>query len=72
MIYKVYYQESKNEVPVREKTKSMYFETNNERTVRQMLKDQKINIEYIQLLEGEYLEYEKQSEHFKLQENVSL
>jgi len=72
MIYKVYYQDSKLEMPVREKTNSMYFEAENERAVRKMLKDQQINIEYVQLLEGAYLEYEKQSEHFKLQENLSI
>jgi len=72
MIYKVYYQDSKLEMPVREKTNLMYFEAENERAVRKMLKDQQINIEYVQLLEGAYLEYEKQSEHFKLQENLSI
>lgn len=71
MIYKVYYQDSKSEMPVREKTKSMYMEADNDRAVRKLLKDQQINIEFIQLLEGAYLEYEKESEHFKLQENVS-
>jgi len=72
MIFKVYYQDSKNEIPVREKTKSMYMEADNERAVRKLLKGQQINIEFVQLLEGSYLDYEKQSEHFKLQENVPL
>jgi len=72
MMYKVYYQDSKSEMPVREKTKSMYMEADNERAVRQLLKGKEINIEFVQLLEGSYLEYEKQSEHFKLQENEQL
>jgi len=72
MMYKVYYQDSKTEMPVREKTKSMYMEADNERAVRQLLKGKEINIEFVQLLEGSYLEYEKQSEHFKLQENEQL
>ncbi|MCR2820875.1 DNA-dependent RNA polymerase subunit epsilon [Lederbergia panacisoli] len=72
MIFKVYYQDNKNEMLVREKTKSMYMEADNERAVRDLLKNQLINIEFVQLLEGSYLDYEKQSEHFKLQENVPL
>ena len=70
MIYKVYYQEESNEMPVREKTKTLYLEANSERAVRKTLKDRPINIELVQLLEGSYLEYEKQSENFKLQETV--
>lgn len=72
MIYKVYYQHSNSEMPVRENTKSLYLEAENEREVRQKLKNQPINIELVQLLEGAYLEYEKASEHFKIQENPSL
>ncbi|MBE6183646.1 DNA-dependent RNA polymerase subunit epsilon [Heyndrickxia ginsengihumi] len=68
MIYKVYYQDSLYEVPVRENTKAFYIEAESEREVRQKLKNRAINIEYIQLLEGKYLEYEKQQENFKLVE----
>ncbi|WP_062105265.1 DNA-dependent RNA polymerase subunit epsilon [Bacillus niameyensis] len=68
MIFKIYYQENKDETPVRENTKSVYMEAESERDVRQKLKNQSFNIEFIQPLEGPYLEYEKQSEHFKLQE----
>ncbi|AEH53020.1 DNA-directed RNA polymerase subunit epsilon [Weizmannia coagulans] len=68
MIYKVYYQENPEEIPVRENTKTFYIEAGSEREVRQKLKDRRINIEYIQLLEGKYLEYEKQQENFKLTE----
>lgn len=68
MIFKIYYQNNKEDMPVRENTKSMYMEANSVREVRQKLKNHKINIEFIQPLEGPYLEYEKQSTHFKLQE----
>lgn len=67
MIYKVYYQDTPDEVPVRENTKSLYLEANSEREVRELLKDRNILIEYIQLLEGNYLEYEKNSQNFRLE-----
>ncbi|CAM4046496.1 DNA-dependent RNA polymerase subunit epsilon [Lederbergia lenta] len=68
MIFKVYYQEIETEIPVRENTKTFYIDAENERAVRHILKDRPINIEYVQLLEGAYLEYEKKSEDFSLQE----
>lgn len=68
MIYKVYYQEDMLQVPVRENTKSMYIKADSVRSVRQMLKDRNVNIEYIQLLEGEHLEYEQSSPHFELEQ----
>ncbi|BDH60984.1 DNA-dependent RNA polymerase auxiliary subunit epsilon family protein [Lysinibacillus sp. PLM2] len=67
MIYKVYYQQNAHEVPVRENTNSLYLEASSEREVRQYLKDRNYNIEYIQLLEGNYLEYEKNSPNFRLE-----
>lgn len=69
MIYKVYYQENMKEIPVRENTKALYLEASSEREVRQKLKDRNYNIELIQLLEGNYLEYEKNSPNFVL-ENI--
>lgn len=68
MIFKVYYQESKNEVPVRENTKTVYLEAASEREVRQSLKNRQINIEFVQQLEGQYLEYEKNHKNFELLE----
>ncbi|QUW21742.1 DNA-dependent RNA polymerase auxiliary subunit epsilon family protein [Sporosarcina sp. Marseille-Q4063] len=68
MIYKIYYQENVLEVPVRENTKSMYIEADSEKTVREILKGRNFNIEYIQLLEGEHLEFEKASPHFELEQ----
>lgn len=68
MIFKVFYQENPDEVPVREKTKTLYIEAESERDVRQKLKNRTINIEYIQPLEGAHLEYEKQSPNFNVLE----
>jgi DNA-dependent RNA polymerase auxiliary subunit epsilon len=69
MIFKVLYQDLPGEVPIRERTKTMYVDAENEREVRKKLADRDINIEYIQPLEGLHLEYEQRSEHFKV-ENV--
>jgi DNA-dependent RNA polymerase auxiliary subunit epsilon len=66
MIFKVFYQESKAEVPVRECTKSLYMEADSERDVRLKLKDQFYNIEFIQKLEGSFLDYEKNNSSFEL------
>lgn len=68
MIYKVYYQENVLEVPVRENTKSMFIEADSEREVRQLLKDRDYNIEYVQLLDEQHLEYEQASTHFELEQ----
>ena len=67
MIYKVYYQENMNEIPVRENTKSLYVEASSEREVSEYLKDRNYNIELVQLLEGAYLEYEQNSPNFRLE-----
>lgn len=71
MIFKVLYQELQGEIPVRERTKSIYVEAESVREVRNKLADNgyNINIEFIQPLDPAHLEYEKQSEHFEL-ENV--
>ncbi|MBQ0139720.1 MAG: DNA-dependent RNA polymerase auxiliary subunit epsilon family protein [Kurthia sp.] len=68
MIYKVYYQESMLEVPVRENTKSLYLEATDVREVREKLANRGYNIELVQLLEGNYLEYEQKSEHYHLEQ----
>ncbi|WP_066192767.1 MULTISPECIES: DNA-dependent RNA polymerase subunit epsilon [Gracilibacillus] len=67
MIFKVLYQENAAEIPVREHTKSKYIEAESERKVREILKDQQINIEFIQRLEGAHLAYEQQSPHFQVE-----
>ncbi|CAN2252023.1 MULTISPECIES: RNA polymerase subunit omega 1 [Bacillus] len=68
MIYKVFYQEKADEVPVREKTDSLYIEGVSERDVRTKLKEKKLNIEFITPVNGAFLEYEQQSENFKVLE----
>ncbi|KXH79843.1 DNA-dependent RNA polymerase subunit epsilon [Sporosarcina sp. HYO08] len=67
MIYKIYYQENMHQIPVRENTKSMYVEADSERAVRKKLKSRGYNIEFIQLIEGEHLEYEQADPHFEIE-----
>ncbi|SDC68474.1 DNA-dependent RNA polymerase auxiliary subunit epsilon [Terribacillus halophilus] len=68
MVFKVYYQENPSEIPVRERTESLYMEAENVRQVRKTLADRAINIEFIQPLDEAHLEYEKQSENFNLEQ----
>ncbi|MBU8877646.1 DNA-dependent RNA polymerase auxiliary subunit epsilon family protein [Bacillus sp. FJAT-29790] len=68
MIFKVYYQETIKQVPVREKTKAIYVEGESERDVRTKLADRPYNIEFVTALEGPFLAYEKQNEDFKVLE----
>jgi len=70
MIFKVYYQEVLLEAPVREKTKTVYVEAECEREVRAKLLPFNYNIELVQALTGAHLEFEKQSENFKVLELV--
>ncbi|MFD1018003.1 DNA-dependent RNA polymerase subunit epsilon [Thalassobacillus hwangdonensis] len=67
MIFKVLYQELPREVPVRERTKALYVEAETERKVREKLSDRGINIEYIQVMDEEHLNYEQQSENFEVE-----
>ena len=69
MIFKVLYQELKDEIPVRERIKAFYVEADTVREVRKKINDRNINIEYIHALDEAHLAYEKQSENFTL-ENV--
>ncbi|MCM3321881.1 DNA-dependent RNA polymerase subunit epsilon [Cytobacillus kochii] len=68
MLFKVYYQESAKEVPVREHTKTVYVEGKNERDVRTKLKTRSINIEFVTAVEGDYLAYEQDHQDFKVLE----
>lgn len=68
MIFKVYYQESKVEVPVREKTQTFFIEAESVRDVYSKIAERGFNIEYIQPVKGAYLEYEQQSEDYKVLE----
>lgn len=67
MIFKVYYQENRLEVPVRENTKSLFVEASSEREVRHHLKDRNYNIELVQLMEGSHLEYEQAGQDYEVE-----
>lgn len=69
MIYKVYYQEDKKLSPQRETTKSLYIESDSDVTARRIIDENTdYNIELIQPLEGNHLDYEKENADFKLVE----
>lgn len=68
MIFKVYYQESINEVPVRENTKTLYIEGDSVRDVRSRIADRGYNVESVQEVKGTYLNYERQNEDYKVLE----
>ncbi|CAM3962549.1 DNA-dependent RNA polymerase subunit epsilon [Alkalicoccus chagannorensis] len=59
MIFKVYYQDTLGEVPVRERTNAMYVEAETEEEVRKGLKNRDYNIEYVTPLSDDALSYEK-------------
>ncbi|PLR75843.1 hypothetical protein CU633_18940 [Bacillus sp. V3-13] len=68
MIFKVYYQENIKQVPVREKTKTVFVDADSERDVRRKLADKSYNIEIVVPVSGSYLEYEQQNEDYKVLE----
>ncbi|MGK9045138.1 DNA-dependent RNA polymerase subunit epsilon [Mammaliicoccus vitulinus] len=68
-VFKVFFQEDRSEVIVRESTQTKYFEGQTEEEIRKYLTDRNYNIEFVQKLEGAHLDYEKQSDHFKV-ENI--
>ncbi|MDN6630710.1 MAG: RNA polymerase epsilon subunit, partial [Staphylococcus equorum] len=51
-----------------EHTQTIYVEGQTEEQVRRYLKDRNFNIEFITKLEGAHLEYEKQSDHFNVEQ----
>lgn len=62
MIFKVNYQESKTDAPLRENTKSLYIEAESISDVRSKLtKNTPYNIEFIQELSEAHLEYEQET-----------
>ncbi|GAA0494514.1 DNA-dependent RNA polymerase subunit epsilon [Salinibacillus aidingensis] len=67
MIYKVLYQESPEEVPIRERTQAMYVEAESEREIRKKLSDRNVHIEHIIQLSEKHLEYEQGSENFEVE-----
>lgn len=75
MIYKVFYQETKERNPRREQTKSLYLDIDAENELagrilaRQIIENNTAyNIEYIELLSKKALEYEKETGVFEVTE----
>ncbi|HAT54939.1 MAG TPA: hypothetical protein DCW31_06845 [Lactobacillus sp.] len=69
MIFKVYYQESKIRNPKREDTKSLYLEADNEAEAMSAVEaNTEYNVEYLEPLEGNALEYEQKGVNYKLTE----
>lgn len=68
MIFKVYYQESNKEVPVRENTKTLFIEGESVRDVRSKIADRGFNVEFVQEVTGAHLNYELQNEDYKVLE----
>ena len=66
-IYKVFYQENKFEIPVRENTQVKYIEAKDKPSVIKYLEEKEYNVEHIQELSGNYLEVEKESADYKLE-----
>ncbi|AXF55527.1 DNA-dependent RNA polymerase subunit epsilon [Salicibibacter kimchii] len=67
MIFKVLYQPNYDEMPVREKTETLFIEAETEQDVRKKLAEDHLNIEYVQRLSDAHLEYEQKSEDFKVE-----
>ena len=75
MIYKVFYQETKDRSPRRENTRSLYLEIEGDNELKGRIKARKLveentdyNIEFIELLSDKHLEYEKESGTFQVTE----
>lgn len=69
MIYKVFYQDTKIRNPKREQTHSLYIEADDIVEARALVEaNTPYNIEHIEALEGNHLEYEKENADFKLTE----
>ena len=75
MIYKVFYQETKERSPRREKTHALYLEVEAANELEGRIQARKLveentpyNIEFIELLSDKHLEYEKESGTFELTE----
>ena len=75
MIYKVFYQETKDRSPRRENTRSLYLEVEANNELEGRIKARKLveentdyNIEFIELLSDKHLEYEKESGAFEITE----
>lgn len=61
VVFKVFFQDEQDKRIIRETTHVRYFEAANETAVRQALKSDDINIEFIQILSPDHLEYEQEN-----------
>ncbi len=75
MIYKVFYQETKDRSPRRENTRSLYLEVEADNELEGRIKARKLveentdyNIEFIELLSDKLLDYEKETGAFEITE----
>lgn len=75
MIYKVFYQETKERNPRREQTKTLYVTIDEANELEGRIAARKLveentayNIEFIELLSDKHLEYEKETGVFELTE----
>lgn len=69
MIFKVYYQETKVQNPKREQTKSLYVEAEDAVEVRRLVEvNTPYNLEFVQELDENHLNYEKENADFFLTE----
>ena len=76
MIYKVFYQETKERSPRRETTRALYLDINANSELegriaaRQLVEENRpeYNIEYIELLSDKLLDYEKETGAFEITE----
>ncbi|ADH99108.1 DNA-dependent RNA polymerase subunit epsilon [Salisediminibacterium selenitireducens] len=59
MIFKVFYQDTILEVPVRERTKTLYMEADSEEKVRKSLADRNYNVEFVTPLSDKALAYDQ-------------
>ncbi|MBF0714304.1 DUF1447 family protein [Gemella sp. GH3] len=66
-VFKVFYQENSQEIPVRENTEVIYVEAESIPEVLKYLDNRNYNIEFVQELGEQYLEFEKESANFKLE-----
>lgn len=75
MIYKVFYQETKERNPRREQTKALYLDIDAQSELEGRIAARKLveektpyNIEFIELLSDKHLKYEKETGVFQLTE----
>lgn len=62
MIYKIYYQETKDRNPKREQTHSLYIEADDAVIARRLVEQNTpYNIEFVQELDEKHLAYEKKT-----------